>query len=232
MELPALNLPVHVEIDCHGERLWLLADHAIWWPAQRTLLIADAHFGKAATYRVLGQPVPHGTTQHNVERIDALLDLYPARHIVFLGDFLHGPQVHRSTGPTFDTLLAWRARHPDLLCTLVRGNHDARAGDPPKALQFEVVNEPFLMGSLALCHHPQRHPTHYVLAGHEHPVFVLRGRGRDSLRLPGFVFDDGAAVLPAFGDFTGGYAVQHAPGRRIYVAGGGGVWQVQGHVQV
>ncbi|MCF5637432.1 DEAD/DEAH box helicase, partial [Pseudomonas syringae] len=52
----------YLSITLAGEELWLLADKAIYYPARRALLIADAHFGKAAAYRKLGQPVPHGTT--------------------------------------------------------------------------------------------------------------------------------------------------------------------------
>ena len=48
-------------IDIAGTRLLLLADRAAYWPEQKTLLVADVHFGKAGTYRALGQPVPAGT---------------------------------------------------------------------------------------------------------------------------------------------------------------------------
>ena len=218
--------PTHVEIACRGETLWLLPDRGVWWPARRTLLIADSHFGKAATYRVLGQPVPHGTTQDNLARLDVLVTRHDPVHLIFLGDFLHGPQVHVSTGPTLTTLLAWRRRWPHLRCTLVRGNHDVRAGDPPVALDIEVVDEPLLIGPYAVCHHPQVHATHYVLAGHEHPVYLLRGQGKDVLRLPCYVFGEAGAVLPAFGGFTGGYPIPQDDERAISVAGGGGVWRV------
>ncbi|CAN5366364.1 hypothetical protein BH10PSE17_BH10PSE17_35830 [soil metagenome] len=46
-----------------GERLELLPERAIWWPGERTLLIADVHFGKGAAFRALGVPVPRGTTR-------------------------------------------------------------------------------------------------------------------------------------------------------------------------
>ena len=91
--------------------------------------------------------------------------------------------------------------------TLVRGNHDSRAGDPPASLRIEVVDEPYLLGPFALRHHPQLHATHFVLAGHVHPVCRLSGRGRDSLRMPCFVAAAGQVVLPAFGEFTGGWMV-------------------------
>ena len=47
-----------------GEELWLLPEKALYWPAQQALLIADVHFGKAAAYRSLGQPVPQGTVSY------------------------------------------------------------------------------------------------------------------------------------------------------------------------
>jgi hypothetical protein len=34
-----------------GEKLGLFAERAIYWPARSTLLVADPHFGKAATFR-------------------------------------------------------------------------------------------------------------------------------------------------------------------------------------
>jgi metallophosphoesterase superfamily enzyme len=60
--------------------------------------------------------------------------------------------------------------------TLVRGNHDSRAGDPPAQAQIVVVDEPWPIGPFATCHHPQSHPTHFVLAGHDHPVTAAPGR--------------------------------------------------------
>lgn len=50
----------YLAVTLAGAELWLLADKAIYYPLERALLIADAHFGKAAAYRKLGQPVPHG----------------------------------------------------------------------------------------------------------------------------------------------------------------------------
>ena len=79
-----------------GEDLWLLPEKALYWPAQQALLIADVHFGKAAAYRSLGQPVPQGTTAANIEVLDRLLARLPCRQLIFLGDFLHGPGSHAS----------------------------------------------------------------------------------------------------------------------------------------
>jgi len=207
-----------------GENLWLLPEKALYWPAQQALLIADVHFGKAAAYRSLGQPVPRGTTSENIAVLDSLLASLPCRHLIFLGDFLHGPGSHARA--TLDALAQWRARHGDLSMTLIRGNHDKRAGDPPAALDMRVVPEPMLLGPFALRHEPEPHSTRHVLAGHVHPVYRLHGKGHQSLRLACFRLGTDVSLLPAFGAFTGGYQVKRDDSSRIFVIGDNEIWPV------
>lgn len=214
----------YCSVQLAGAELWLLAEKAIYWPEREVLLIADAHFGKAAAYRKLGQPVPHGTTASNLQVIDRIMGRYPTRHLIFLGDFLHAPGSH-SAG-TLGALAAWRTEVADLRITLIRGNHDKRAGDPPSELRFDVVTEPLEMGPFALQHEPDAHPTLHVLAGHIHPVYRLHGRGRQSLRLPCYLLGGKVSLLPAFGAFTGGFNMNNDADQRVYVVGDGGVWQV------
>ncbi len=210
------------EADWAGERVQLLPERALWWPRGGALFVADLHLGKAATFRAHGQPVPGGTTAQNLARLDALIARHGVSQLVFLGDFLHAQAAR--TPSLLASLAEWRARHADLSCTLVRGNHDSHAGDPPAELEIAIVDEPWLLGPFACCHHPQTHATHFVLAGHLHPACSLHGRGRDSLRLPCFLQEEGQAVLPAFGEFTGGLHMPAAPGRRRYAVGADAVW--------
>jgi DNA ligase-associated metallophosphoesterase len=214
----------HLAITYAGHSVWLLPQHALWWPQGRVLFIADLHLGKAATYRALGQPVPSGTTLENLRRLNALIACYQPSELVFLGDFLHARQAR--TESVLSQLAVWRNEHANLNCTLVRGNHDSRAGDPPPELNIRVVDEPYLVGPFAACHHPQAHTSHAVLAGHQHPVVQLQGPGRDRLRLPCFVFEERSAILPAFGEFTGGYTVAPQAGVQLYAAGGESVWRL------
>lgn len=214
----------HCSVTLGGEELWLLPEKAVYWPARQCLLIADAHFGKASAYRSLGQPVPQGTTSDNLQRLDRVLNALPCAQVIFLGDLLHGPGSHASG--TLSALRSWRARHSDLAITLIRGNHDKRAGDPPADLRIEVVPEPLLMGPFALQHEPDAHASHLVLAGHVHPVYRLRGKGRQSLRLPCFLLSSSVSLLPAFGAFTGGYTVEQDNDHQIFVIGDHQVWPV------
>jgi uncharacterized protein len=220
---PSAAIPArHCTVEWAGTEVQLLPDRAIWWPQARTLFVADLHIGKAATYRALGQPVPGGTTRENLGRLDALISAHSAAQLVFLGDFLHAAAAR--TPGILQALHEWRKRHARVAMTLVRGNHDSRAGDPPASLEITVVDEPFHLGPFACCHHPQEVPGAFVLAGHLHPVCRLFGRGHDSLRMPCYVRRSKLAVLPAFGEFTGGWMVGPDAEQRLYPVGGGSVW--------
>lgn len=209
-------------ITCAGDTLWLLPERALWWPAQRMLMVADAHFGKAATFRARGVPVPAGSTAQAVARLDAMLARLPVAHIAWLGDLLHAREAIAAA----DALAAWRARHAEIACTLIRGNHDRHAGDPPAHLDFNVVEEPWTLGPFALCHEPQTVAGHYVIAGHVHPGVILSGRGRDRLRLPCFRFGQSCALLPAFGEFTGLWTAPVNPGETLYGIADHKVWRL------
>lgn len=205
-------------LDLAGEQLLLLPQRAAFLPAHRTLLVADAHLGKAVSFRRLGVPVPEATTAGTLARLDAALAASGAGCIVFLGDLLHSAHAHAAH--TLTAVRRWRDRHPQLDLRLVRGNHDRHAGDPPADWGVCCVNEPLRLGGLALKHHPDPEPGAYVLAGHVHPGVVLGGRAHDRLRLPCFHFGPSVGLLPAFGEFTGLHMVARAPGDRVFVPQG------------
>ena len=206
--------PSPVTLVLGGQPLVLLAAKAVWLPEHRTLLVADAHIGKAVSFRALGVPVPRGTTTQTLDALSRLVTTHAALRIVFLGDFLHSARSHAPA--TLAALACWRARHAGLHLTLVRGNHDDRAGDPPGAFGIECVDEPLRLDGLALCHHPRPRDEGYVLAGHLHPCVGVHGRANDRLRLPCFWFGDAVGVLPAFGAFTGMHPVRPAAGDRVF----------------
>jgi uncharacterized protein len=211
-------------VDIHGQELVLSAERAVFWPRAETLLIADAHFGKAASFRASGVPVPRGTTAEALARVDSLIDRTSARRIVFLGDFLHAKEGRAPN--TVRAMAEWRARHRTIDMTLVRGNHDRRAGDPPDEIRIECVDAPLHEGPFALAHHPRAVSGSYVLAGHLHPAVVMTGPGRQWERLACFWLGAEVGVLPAFGDFTGVAAVSPAVGDQVFVVADGCVARV------
>jgi DNA ligase-associated metallophosphoesterase len=198
-----------------GEQLHLLGERAVYWQRTRTLFVADPHFGKAAAFRAAGVLVPRGTTNETLSRLDTCLDRTGAERIVFLGDFLHARE-----GRAPETLAAineWRARRSQVEMLLVRGNHDKRAGDPPRELQMRCENAPIVEPPFVFAHHPARSDAGYVLSGHVHPSARLSGPARQHSRLPCFWFGSEVAVLPAFGEFTGLADIDAVPGDRVWV---------------
>lgn len=204
-------------IEIAGQILVLLPEKAVFLPESDTLLIADAHIGKATSFRQLGVPVPAGTTDDTLSRLTRLIERLGIQRVVFLGDFLHSA---RSLAPdTLATVIRWRQTHRSLQLTLVRGNHDDRAGDPPALLEIDAVNEPLLQEGLAFCHHPRPVDGAFVLAGHLHPCVGIGGRAHDWHRMPCFWFAPRVGVLPAFGAFTGMQAIRTRQGDRIFAVG-------------
>lgn len=198
-----------------GEELVLLPERAIHWARRETLLVADPHFGKAATFRFAGLFVPRGTTVSALARLDRMLEATGARRLVFLGDFLHAREGRSEE--MLNAVAAWRRQHATTEIVLVRGNHDRRAGDPPGSLAIECVDAPHVDAPFVLSHHPRANEGHYVLSGHVHPCVRVRGRARQSHRLPCFWFGRDTGVLPAFGEFTGCAEVEPVPGDRVFV---------------
>jgi len=184
-----------------GEELLLSPERAAFWPRRAMLLIADPHFGKAASFRALGVRAPAGTTAESLARMDRLIETHAPGRIVFLGDFLHAKEGR--TAATFASLAEWRQKHSAVEMQLVRGNHDRRAGDPPAEVGITCVDAPLIDAPFALAHHPVVTPGHFTLAGHIHPCAVLTGKARQRERLPCFWFGATVGVLPAFGEFTG-----------------------------
>ena len=213
-----------VTIEAGGQPLALLPEKAVFLPQSRTLLVADAHIGKAVSFRRLGVPVPRGTTSETLALLGRLVERHGARRIVFLGDFLHSKRSHAAS--TMGALARWRAAHAGLALTLVRGNHDDHAGDLPASLGFEVVDEPLVEGDLALCHHPAVREGLYVLAGHLHPCMSLAGRAHDRVRFACFHVGRDCAVLPAFGSFTGMHPIEPQPGDRVFAVADDSVLEV------
>lgn len=212
-------MSIDPEIEVRGEKLVLLPERAVYWPRRAVLLVADAHLGKASGAPRAGatptRSAIRSATGESLARLDRALARHPAQRIIFLGDFLHARTGREPNA--FEALKAWRARRPELQLQLVRGSHDARTDDPPASLAVEIVHEPYPLDPFALCHEPAEAVRRYAIGGHLHPVFALRGRANERLRLPCFWFSEGFAVLPAFGAFSGGYQIQRRPGDRVYL---------------
>jgi len=206
-----------MEFNSLDQRLSLLPERALYWHERRTLLIADPHFGKAATFRSAGIPVPRGTTTTDLIRLDAALSATGAERLVFLGDLLHARSGRAAA--TLDAVADWRSRYQQLEIVLVRGNHDRSAGDPPDCWDFSCVKGPVTEGPFVFAHEPAESASGYVLSGHLHPCVRLDDGIGPGIRAACFWFGPRTAVLPAFGSFTGAHRVRPCQGDRVFAVG-------------
>ena len=210
-----------------GERLLLLPERAVWWPAGGTLFVADLHWGKEAAFRAAAIPIPDGL-EADLQRLSVLLAKTQAQRLVVLGDLQHSRSGRTPHGESL--IERWCESVAGVELVLVRGNHDRSAGDPPTAWGFRTCAEPLSCGPWELWHHPPSLTSARSagLAGHLHPAFLLK-RGPDRLRLPGYWLRGGVLVLPAFGTFTGQLPVQRAADDEAFVIAAERVIRLPGH---
>ncbi len=200
-----------------GVDLQLLPEHAVWSPQSSTLWIADLHLGKEQTFRNAGIPIPDLLAE-DLSRLTRVFTTTAAQHLYILGDLLH---AREGRSPRLnETFATWRAQHASVAITLVRGNHDHRAGDPPDDWRMECVDAPTPCGPFTLTHDPLFDGKSFNLAGHLHPKW--RGRSRaDDLKLPCFLIRQQSLVIPAFGRFIDhGVIVPHRDDHIYAVADG------------
>ncbi len=233
------SIPGSLEIRHQGARLWLLAQRAAYLPEAEALLVSDVHLGKAASFRELGVPVPAGTTGSNLQRLQELVERVGPKRLIVLGDLFHSPQG--LTAPLIQALQCWLEQIADVEVELIEGNHDRNSGKRLNHLltglglnlRLKFSQQPIFLEPFLLCHEPiewRRYSSDEDAAfsrsmrsalqvtGHIHPVVQIKGLGRDALRLPCFWRNEQALVLPAFGEFTGGYPVDPKGGECFVVA--------------
>ncbi|MFN9720786.1 MAG: ligase-associated DNA damage response endonuclease PdeM [Planctomycetota bacterium] len=196
-----------------GETLCLLGQRAVWWAARRTLLIADLHLGKEATFRASGMPVPD-QTERLLRRLSGLIHAYSPDKLLILGDLIHARRGRCRI--TFQLISDWRRLFPELTIELIRGNHDRAAGDPPSEWQMICCTEPQWANPFSLRHEPAEDLSLPGMAGHLHPTVRLSGRGGDSLKLPCFLIRRQSLILPAFSEFVDGAVQKLMEGDRVF----------------
>ncbi len=213
-------------IDFASHRFEPRADRSLWWPARRTLIVADLHVGKAAVFRARGLPVPEGATDADLRRLDAALDATGATRLLLLGDLFHGRESI-DHAEALSPLVTWREKRSTLDVVLVRGNHDRRAGQTPVSLAFDSIDGTLVDDGIEFAHEPSDDvPPMPRIAGHIHPAVRLDDFDGSGVRVPCVCVDPMQMILPAFSQFTGGATMCRAPGRTLYAIAAGRVVRV------
>jgi len=202
-----------IEIEVCGETLEIWPERVVYWPARRTLLLADTHWGREDEANHLGMPMPGCALRAKLSTLGDCIARSGADRIIILGDMIHAdPGV---TDDLCDTIADWRRRYSDVDLLVVPGNHEDQLGGFPDGWDLEITEPTLEVGPFILRHRPGSADEGYVLAGHIHPTIDLRGR-RDRVNLPCFHLGPDYGVLPAFCDADDGVAMPRRSDDRIF----------------
>jgi DNA ligase-associated metallophosphoesterase len=194
---------IDLTIQLAGHDLSAMPERTLWWPATRTLVLADMHLGKDEGLRRAGAPIPRGGMESDLARLAAAIARTAPARIAIVGDLVHG-RIGLSER-TIETVVGWRGTI-DAPIILVAGNHEASVGGERlaaalRAWRIDHAGPRLTCGGITLVHDP----TDAVgpsICGHLHPVVRVGRR-----RAPVFARTGERLVLPAFSAFTTGAAV-------------------------
>ena len=127
-----------------GEQLVLLAEKAIWWGRESTLIITDVHIGKGGHFRKNGIALPKRLNDDNLWRLSGLMQQWQPKKLIVLGDL-----VHSKLNAEWTDFVEMMRMFPSTSLILVRGNHDVLEEENWNELPMQVVatyaQEPFFV---------------------------------------------------------------------------------------
>lgn len=207
-----------------GEIIHFFAGKAAYWERAGTLLVADLHWGKAAVFRSAGIPIPEDVLDADLRRLGILITEARAERVLVLGDLVHATKG--LTASSIDLITTWR-RHLPVAFSVVTGNHDRGFQEMLRQWGIDDLGVAVEEGPFCFRHEPIVSTSHYVWAGHVHPMFCLQGQG-DKIRLPCFWLRAGMTVLPSFSLLTRGSNISLEVGETALMVNDQGVFPVGG----
>ncbi|ANH81925.1 phosphoesterase [Niabella ginsenosidivorans] len=182
------------------EELFILsACRAVYWPAQKMLILADLHLGKTGYFRQHGIPVSRDVLQDDLKRLSYLIGQFEPEQVLVAGDLFHH-QFNR------DILVfnEWRNAYRQLAFLLVPGNHDRHLKIDYSSLAITKTTEEYFVKEFRFIHEMKAaHEDHFSISGHLHPGYTIKGKARQAVCLPCFINAEDYLILPAFSGFTG-----------------------------
>lgn len=196
-----------------GQSFELLPDRALHWLDENTLIVTDLHLGKSGHFRKSGIAAPGRINLTNIRRLEALVRQTQPDRLLILGDLFHS-DVNRE----WFQFEEWRAAHKQLAIALVAGNHDLLDPSFYHEANLSVFHE-LKDNNFRFSHDLPADPaedSEFIFSGHIHPGVKIKGKGRQSLRLPCFYRKSKQLILPAFGEFTGLFVLPEKEADVIY----------------
>jgi uncharacterized protein len=182
------STPVRTEI---LSGVWLDSRLAVWLPLERLLVVADLHWGYAASHRARGNLLPWWGDEEIEDRLHALLVDYRPAEMIWLGDVVHAAEG----GARAEKFL----RQSPVPVTALAGNHDRR---------WRAAGAISTLRGNYFFHHGDTSPVLpsncIEVIGHHHPAVDWGDGAGSRLKLPALVVSARQLILPAFSPWAAG----------------------------
>jgi DNA ligase-associated metallophosphoesterase len=191
----------------------LIADlaGALYWEAERLLIVSDLHLEKGSSYAIRGVLLPPYDTIATLGRLGAVIARFDPKTVIALGDSFHDRDAHQRLSPANREILGALQARRDWIW--IAGNHDPAL---PQNLGGVVASD-VAIGAVTFRHEPTG--AKGEIAGHLHPKARVSARGR-AMERRCFASDGERLVMPSFGAYTGGLNIRDAAFARIFGAVG------------
>ena len=169
----------------------------VFWVEESILILSDLHIGKVIHFNKNGISIPKDISFENLKILKSGIEDYQPKDVLFLGDLFHS-----SYNSEWDEWIDF-FNNSKLRFTLILGNHDQ--------IQFNIDNlnilnkltkEPFYF-----THIPTSKSSNFNISGHIHPAFKIRGKAKQTIKLPCYYLSHNQLILPSFGQFTGSHII-------------------------
>ena len=177
-------------------------DGALYWPAERAILVADLHLEKASWFARLGQMLPPYDSLATLQSLEKEVERTGAKRLYCLGDSFHDRAGCERLPERARELLSGLTSRIDWVWII--GNHDSGFVDHCGGR----IEEECEIAGIILRHEAVASEPRPEMSGHFHPKMRLNLKGRHVSRRC-FVASKAKLILPAYGALTGGLDAGH-----------------------
>jgi metallophosphoesterase superfamily enzyme len=196
---------------------WLSSGRALFLKAEKTLVVADIHWGYADSHRRVGNLLPKWGNAETAQRLLALLDFYQPTRMIWLGDSLH-------TAGSSEAAEEFLSTHAPEEMVVLRGNHDRK--------WRRITADDFRLGR-CFFHHGDREmavdPGLVEIIGHVHPAISLSDGAGTRVKAPVLVHGRRRLILPSFSDWSSGasWSGELADDEKLWVISSKRIWPLR-----
>jgi len=169
---------------------------ALYWPAEKTLIVSDLHLERGSYLTEDGVVLPPYDTGSAFEKLEEALDRYDPPRVIALGDSFCAGEGARLT-----------AHDADWLYDLMEDREWFWVSGPdqtpvPEGLGGTIVPQ-ITLGGIKFRSEPVKAPVSHEIAGRMHPVAQISEFGH-TVRGRCFVSNGMRLVLPSIGAYSSG----------------------------